>query len=93
MTGPMMSSGPHPSVPMTQAQIQQQQVAHAQASEAAKRRSRKPTDKAMPDGAEEVVLSDGVARYKELRDYERRLDATMTRKRRTLPTRSLAAQR
>lgn len=47
----------------------------------AKRRSRKPTDKNMPDGAEDWVIGDGVARYKDLRDFERRLDATMTRKR------------
>jgi hypothetical protein len=80
--GPMMSSGPHPSVPLTQAQIAQQQQAQAHASELAKRRSRKPTDKNIPEGVEDsIVDADGVQRYKELRDIERRLDATITRKR------------
>lgn len=80
--GPMMSSGPHPSVPLTQAQIAQQQQAQAHASELAKRRSRRPTDKNMPDGVEDsIVDTEGVQRYKDLKDVERRLDATMTRKR------------
>lgn len=78
----MMSSGPHPSVPLTQAQIAQQQQAQAHASELAKRRSRKPTDKNIPDGVEDSIVNpDGVQRYKDLRDVERRLDAIMTRKR------------
>ncbi|RSL65488.1 hypothetical protein CEP53_003683 [Fusarium sp. AF-6] len=80
--GPMMSSGPHPSVPLTQAQLAQQQQAQAHASELAKRRSRKPTDKNMPEGVEDSIIDPtGVQRYKELRDVERRLDATITRKR------------
>ncbi|KAI5456273.1 SWI/SNF complex protein [Mariannaea sp. PMI_226] len=80
--GPMMSSGPHPSVPLTQAQLVQQQQAQAHASELAKRRSRKPTDKNMPEGVEDNIIdAEGVQRYKDLRDVERRLDATMTRKR------------
>lgn len=80
--GPMMSSGPHPQVPLTQAQIAQQQQAQAQASELAKRRSRKPTDKTLPDGVEDCIVDpEAVQRYKDLRDAERRIDATMTRKR------------
>lgn len=83
--GPMMAAqgpGAHPQVPLTQAQLQQQQVAAQQASELAKRRSRKPTDKNLVDGVEDCVVdSEVVQRYKELRDVERRLDATMTRKR------------
>jgi hypothetical protein len=80
--GPMMSSGPHPSVPLTQAQVAQQQQAQAHASELAKRRSRKPTDKNIPEGVEDSIIdADGVQRYKDLRDVERRLDATITRKR------------
>lgn len=81
-SGPMMSAGPHPQVPLTPQQIQQQQQAQAQAQELAKRRSRKPTDKNMPDGVEDSVI-DGeiVQRYKALREVERKLDATMTRKR------------
>jgi hypothetical protein len=53
----------------------------AQAADLAKRRSRKPTDKSMPDGVDECIIGDGAQRYRELRDFERRLDATMTRKR------------
>lgn len=53
------------------------------ATQLAKLRSRKPTDKSLPDGVEEILVGDGdVAQaYKSLRDFERRLDATMTRKR------------
>ncbi len=82
-SGPMTPGGnvPHHPMPMSQAQIQQQQHAQAAANELAKRRSRKPTDKSMPDGVESVAVGDGVQRYKDLRDFERRLDATMTRKR------------
>lgn len=74
-------SGSHHAMPLTQVQLQQQQQAANLASEQAKRRSRKPTDKTMPDGVETVTIGDGVHRYKDLRDLERRLDATMTRKR------------
>jgi hypothetical protein len=77
-----MSAGPHPQVPLTQAQIAQQQQAQAQAMELAKRRSRKPTDKNLPDGVEDSVIdAEVVHRYKALREVERKLDATMTRKR------------
>ena len=77
-----MSSGPHPSVPLTQAQIAHQQQAQAQASELAKRRSRKPTDKNIPDGVEDCIVDpEAVKRYAELRDVERLIDATITRKR------------
>ncbi|KAH7320310.1 hypothetical protein B0I35DRAFT_234274 [Stachybotrys elegans] len=80
--GPMMSSGPHPQVPLTQAQITQQQQAQAHASELAKRRSRKPTDKNIPDGVEDSIVDPGlVQRYKDLREVERQLDATVARKR------------
>ncbi|KID88765.1 SWIB/MDM2 domain protein [Metarhizium guizhouense ARSEF 977] len=80
--GPMMSSGPHPSVPLTQAQIAQQQQAQAHAHELARRRSRKPTDKNIPEGVEDsIVNQEAVQRYKALRDVERTLDATITRKR------------
>lgn len=59
----------------------QQQQAQAQANEMAKRRSRKPTDKTLPAGVDECIIGDGAQRYRELQDFERRLDATMTRKR------------
>lgn len=78
----MMSSGPHPSAPLSQAQVLQQQQAQAHANELAKRRSRKPTDKNMPDGVDECIVDpEGVQRYKDLRDVEKLLDATTTRKR------------
>jgi SWI/SNF-related matrix-associated actin-dependent regulator of chromatin subfamily D len=79
----MMSAGPHHSVPMTQAQINQQHHQQQQATHLAKLRSRKPTDKNLPDGVEEILAagSDVGISYKNLRDVERRLDATMTRKR------------
>ncbi|KAK0723217.1 hypothetical protein B0T26DRAFT_640909 [Lasiosphaeria miniovina] len=79
----MMSAGPHHSVPMTQAQIHQQQQQQQAALQLAKLRSRKPTDKSLPEGVEETLVGDGdvALAYKNLRDFERRLDATMTRKR------------
>ncbi|KAI1780239.1 hypothetical protein F4818DRAFT_395058 [Hypoxylon cercidicola] len=79
--GPMMSSGPHHQVPLTQAQIAQQQQAAAIQVEMAKRRSRKPTDKNLPDNIDDCTVGDMATRYRELRDFERRLDATITRKR------------
>ncbi|KAI8630849.1 hypothetical protein F5Y19DRAFT_36362 [Xylariaceae sp. FL1651] len=79
----MMSSGsgPHHSVPLTQAQVAQQQQQAAMQFEMAKRRSRKPTDKNLPDGIDDCIVGDMAQRYRDLRDFERRLDATMTRKR------------
>ena len=77
-----MSSGPHPSVPLTQAQIAQQQQAQAHANDLARRRSRKPTDKNIPEGVEESIIDpSAVQRYKVLRDVEKTLDAISTRKR------------
>ena len=59
---------------------QQQQQAAMQV-EMAKRRSKKPTDKNLPDNIDDCTIGDMAAKYRELRDFERRLDATMTRKR------------
>ncbi|KAI1841946.1 hypothetical protein JX266_011806 [Neoarthrinium moseri] len=73
--------GPHHQVPMTQAQIAQQQQQQAMQVEMAKRRSKKPTDKNLPDNLDDCTIGDGAAKYRDLRDFERRLDATMTRKR------------
>ncbi|KAH8203279.1 hypothetical protein TruAng_002577 [Truncatella angustata] len=79
---PMMSAGPgHHQVPMTQAQVAQQQQQQAMQVEMAKRRSKKPTDKNLPDGVDDCTIGDVAARYRQLRDFERTLDATMTRKR------------
>ena len=49
--------------------------------ELARRQSKKPTDREIPDELAEVIVGDGVERYKKLRDVERRLDAVMMRKR------------
>ncbi|KAF3491481.1 uncharacterized protein GIQ15_00998 [Arthroderma uncinatum] len=49
--------------------------------EAAVRRSRKPTDKNLPDNVEDIVIGDVAQQYKRLRDVEKRLDASMIRKR------------
>ena len=45
------------------------------------RRSKAPTDKNIPDGVEDIILGNGVAEYKHMREVERKLDAIMTRKR------------
>ena len=58
-----------------------QQESQRQANELAKRRSRKPTDKNIPEGVEDCIIGDGVQRYRDLREVERKLDATMMRKR------------
>ncbi|OJD28881.1 swi-snf complex subunit [Diplodia corticola] len=77
--GPMVSAA-HPQ-PMTPQQLQAQQQAEMQKRELAKRQSRKPTDKNIPDGIEGLVVGDGVQRYRQLREAERKLDAVMMRKR------------
>ena len=50
-------------------------------SEMAKRRARKPTDLEMPDGIDDLVIGEGVQQHKFLRGAEKKLDATMIRKR------------
>ena len=77
-----MASGPHHhQTPPSQAQIAQQQQQAAIQFDMARKRSRKPTDKNLPDGIDDCTIGDMATRYRELRDFERRLDATMTRKR------------
>ena len=76
-----MISAAHPQAAMNPAQAQAQQAAAIQELEQAKRRSRRPMDKNIPEGVEEVVIGDGVQRYRDLRNLERRLDAAMMRKR------------
>jgi SWI/SNF-related matrix-associated actin-dependent regulator of chromatin subfamily D len=73
--------GGHPQAMLTQAQTQSRQEAQKHELDRAKRMSSKPTDKNIPEGVEECIIGDGVSRYRELRDLERRLDSTMTRKR------------
>ncbi|OCK79252.1 hypothetical protein K432DRAFT_300263 [Lepidopterella palustris CBS 459.81] len=75
--GPMVVNA---QAPPTSQQLQVQQAQDAQRRELAKRQSRKPTDKNIPDGVEDIVIGDGVQRYRQLREIERTLDATMMRK-------------
>lgn len=76
-----MISGGHPQNQLTPAQMAAQQASAKRAEDRAKLRSRQPTDKNIPDGVEECIIGDGAQRYRELRDVERRLDATMMKKR------------
>lgn len=72
-------------LPNTSQELELQMRADAKRKEeetaAAKRRSKKPTDKTMPEGIEDLIVGDGVQQYKQLRDVERKLDAIMMRKR------------
>jgi SWI/SNF-related matrix-associated actin-dependent regulator of chromatin subfamily D len=67
-----------------QRQIYEQQMAQRSAAlehQLAQRRARKPTDRNMPEGIEDLVIGDGVQQYKDLRDVEKKLDYAMMRKR------------
>jgi SWI/SNF-related matrix-associated actin-dependent regulator of chromatin subfamily D len=75
-----MIAGAHSQTPLSSSQLQAQE-SHKLANESAKIRSSKPTDKNMPDGVEDCIIGDGIQRYRELRDVERKLDAAMMRKR------------
>ncbi|PGH35536.1 hypothetical protein GX50_01638 [[Emmonsia] crescens] len=71
-------------VPLAQHPVPNPQLAQRNVPnpiDTALRRSRKPTDKNLPDGVEESVIGDGVTQYKNMRDVEKRLDAAMVRKR------------
>ncbi|KAL9129335.1 MAG: hypothetical protein Q9217_002173 [Psora testacea] len=50
-------------------------------AEADRRRATRPTDKTMPEGVDKLIVGDGVAQYKKLREVERKLDSTIMRKR------------
>ncbi|POS86221.1 hypothetical protein EPUL_000393 [Erysiphe pulchra] len=76
-----MIPGAHPQVALTPAQIQAQQAAQIQANDRARLRSRKPIDKNLPEGVDDIIIGDGAQRYRDLRDIERRLDSIITRKR------------
>ena len=80
MTGPMVS-GNHPQQQLTAAQHQAQAKIQEAQIEKARTRTAKPVDKNIPDGVEDCVIGDGVQRYRELRELERKLDSTMMRKR------------
>lgn len=73
-------SGPHAQGPPNP-QLLARGNAAAMETELAKRRSRKPTDKNIPEGIEDAIIGDGVHQYKSLREVERRLDSAMMRKR------------
>jgi len=77
----MPGNPPGPTQAQIIAQQQAEHLAQVKRHEDAKNRSRKPVNKNLPDGLEDVVIGDGVAQYKSLRDVERRLDAVMMRKR------------
>lgn len=62
------------------ANMQAQQRAEQERREKMRRIAKNPTDKNIPEGVEDVCIGDGVVRYKELREVERTLDATMMRK-------------
>lgn len=66
---------------MVDAQNLEQTRRTAELAAIAKRRSEKPTDKAMPEGIEDLIVGDGVQQYKRMRELERKLDAVMMRKR------------
>ncbi|KAL8725645.1 MAG: hypothetical protein Q9166_007222 [cf. Caloplaca sp. 2 TL-2023] len=84
-TPPTRRGGIAPAVPNVQQQREaqdkgrQQQEAHQK--DMAQRRASKPSDKNIPDGIEELIIGHGVQQYKRMQDFERRLDATMMRKR------------
>ncbi|KAF2200431.1 hypothetical protein GQ43DRAFT_73658 [Delitschia confertaspora ATCC 74209] len=65
---------PHP------AQIEASRRAEQERRERARRLTNHPTDKNIPEGVEELCIGDGVERYRALREVERKLDATMMRK-------------
>lgn len=80
--GPILP--PNHAAPTTQ-QIHATQQAELQAqskkTEDARNRSRRPADRNLPEGLEDIVIGDGVQQYKKMRDVERKLDAVMMRKR------------
>lgn len=71
----------HPQHAQQQAIAQQQQLQLQRQNDAARAKAKQPTDRNIPDELTEVIVGDGVERYDKLRAVERRLDATMMRKR------------
>lgn len=57
-----------------------QQRAEQEKRDRMRRMAKNPTNKNVPEGVEEICIGEGVARYKQLREVERTLDATMMRK-------------
>ncbi|EMD00551.1 hypothetical protein BAUCODRAFT_62360 [Baudoinia panamericana UAMH 10762] len=67
--------------PPTPQQIQAQRLEELRRQDLARRQSKKPTDRDIPEELASVIVGDGVQRYQQLRDVERKLDAVMVRKR------------
>jgi SWI/SNF-related matrix-associated actin-dependent regulator of chromatin subfamily D len=67
--------------PTTHLQQEQARREEAARQERAMRLSSKPTDRDMPAGVDEIAIGGAVERYQKLRELERKLDATMMRKR------------
>ena len=78
------SQHPNVAAQQHQQQLYQQQMAQRNAAlehQLAQRRAKKPTDRNMPEGLEDIVIGDGVEQYKALREVEKKLDYTIMRKR------------
>jgi SWI/SNF-related matrix-associated actin-dependent regulator of chromatin subfamily D len=78
--GPIAHAQHAPAQQYNSANMQASQRAEAERREKMRRIAKNPTDKNIPEGVEDICIGDGVARYKELREVERTLDATMMRK-------------
>ncbi|KAF2642668.1 hypothetical protein P280DRAFT_467995 [Massarina eburnea CBS 473.64] len=57
-----------------------QQRAEMEKRDRMRRLAKTPTNKNIPEGVEDICIGEGVARYRQLREVERTLDATMMRK-------------
>ncbi|KAF8541210.1 hypothetical protein BDD12DRAFT_732611 [Trichophaea hybrida] len=77
--GPMIGQPQSSHQQISAAQLAAQHQAALAERELAKRRARKPTDKTIPEGVEDIVPNARV--YRELREMERRYDAAIMRKR------------
>ncbi|SZF06390.1 unnamed protein product [Blumeria hordei] len=78
--GPMGATT-HAPGPMTPAAVPAPVTVAMPAHDRLKFSSRKPTDTNLPDGLDALTIGDGVQRYAQLKEVERRLDSTITRKR------------
>ena len=91
-TGPGSMLQNTPYAPQINAQhLQHQQQQESQRRDLAKRQSRKPTDRDLPEGIDDIVIGDVPERYRKLREIEKRLDATMMRKKLDLQDQTQAA--
>ena len=79
-----MQANPNAAAQQHQRQIYEQQMQQRNAArehQMAQLRAKKPTDRNMPEGIEDLIVGDGVQQYKELREVEKKLDYAMMRKR------------